>query len=270
MSTSFSIFASERVLQYEIVPFDYADADMKEQIFAMVRDDQDIQNMTHETEDSMRETLAAPDVKHKINYFVCRTTDGSEKIYGYMGYVLSDAAYLVGDPGSKNRPILLNSHDADEFIMKKDHLDSVTDLVNFGFLDNFAVHKDCRGQGVAQAMLSYFEQDCRSHGKQLIVLGVEPDNEKAKRAYRRFGFETHPVYPIAMVKKLENNLVAAENRLRYEIALFDYTDEYTREQLCNMVDNDQELADVLNFTSEESMRKYLSGPDLEYNTQLLV
>ena len=169
----------------------------------MVRDDQDIKDMTHETEDSMREALAAPDLKHKINYFVCRATDGSEKIYGYMGYVLSDAAYLVGDPGSKNRPILLNSHDADECIMKGDYLEPVADLVNFGFLDNFAVHKDCRGQGVAQGMLGYFEQDCRNHGKQLIVLGVEPDNEKAKRAYRRFGFETHPVYPIAMVKKLE-------------------------------------------------------------------
>jgi len=207
MSTSFSIFASEGVLQYEIIPFDYADADMKKQIFAMVRDDQDIQNMTHETEDSIRETLAAPDEKHKVNYFVCRATDGSGKIYGYMGYVLSDAAYLVYDPELKGKSILLNSHDATEFTI----LEPVADLVNFGYLDNFALHKDCRGQGIAQAMLGYFEQDCRNHGKQMIVLGVEPDNEKAKRAYRRFGFETHPVYPIAMVKKLENNLVAAKS-----------------------------------------------------------
>ena len=69
ISTSLSIFASQAVLQYEIVPFDYADEDMKEQICAMVRDDQDVKDMTHETEDSMGETLAAPDEKHKINYF---------------------------------------------------------------------------------------------------------------------------------------------------------------------------------------------------------
>ena len=30
MSTSLSIFASQAVLQYEIMPFDYAGADMKE------------------------------------------------------------------------------------------------------------------------------------------------------------------------------------------------------------------------------------------------
>lgn len=60
------------------------------------------------------------------------------------------------------------------------------------------------------------------------------------------------------------------NALQYEIVLFDYADEGMREQLCDMVDNDQEIADLLHFTPEESMRKYLSGPDLEFKTQLLV
>ena len=197
-----SLFASENQLQFEIVPFDYADADMKEQICAMIRDDQDIQDMTHETEASMRVALACPDMRLKITYFVCRATDGTAKIYGYMAYVMSDAAYLIGNPGNKERPIILNSHYADECIMENDHLELVTNLVNFGFLDNFAMHKDYRGKGIAQAMLQYFEQDSKNHVKQLIVLGVEPDNEKAKRTYRKFGFKTHPLYPIVMIKEL--------------------------------------------------------------------
>ena len=204
-SISSLMHSSVKALQYEIVPFDYADFDMKEEICAMVADDADIQNMTHETEASMGETLSAPDEKHKIRYFVCRATDGSGKIYGYMAYVFSDAAYLVGDP-AHTVPSLWFNPDKPDF----DIIEPVADFVNYGFLDNFAVHKDYRGQGVAQAMLDYFEQDCRNHGKSLIALGVEPNNEKAKRAYRKFGFETHPVYPIAMVKKLDDNVLSDE------------------------------------------------------------
>lgn len=193
-----SLFASENALEFEIVPFDYADADMKEQICVMVRDDQDIQNMTHETEESMRVFLSSPDIEHKLNCFVCRSTNGSAIIYGYMVYVMSDAAYLVGDAD-----ILLNSNYVDELRMKDDSLQPVAGFVNFGYLDNFAVHKDYRGQGIAQAMLGYFEQDSRNAGKQLIALGVEPDNEKAKHVYRKFGFEIHPAHSVAMIKKLD-------------------------------------------------------------------
>ncbi len=205
-SISSLIFSSGAALHYEIVPFDYADEAMREQICAMVADDTDIQNMTHETEASMRECLSAPDLKHNINYFVCRATDGSVKIYGYMAYVFSDVAYLCHDPAHIVASALWFNPDKPDF----ENIEPVADFLNYGFLDNFAVHKDYRGQGVAQAMLHYFEQDCRKHGKSLIALGVEPDNEKAKRAYRKFGFETHPVYPIAMVKNLEDNLVSAE------------------------------------------------------------
>lgn len=85
---SFCIFPFLNALHYEIVPFDYADEDMREQICAMVRDDREIQQMTYETEDSMRQYLQSPDFKSKSNCFVCRATDGSGTVYGYMMYVM--------------------------------------------------------------------------------------------------------------------------------------------------------------------------------------
>lgn len=98
---------------------------------------------------------------------------------------------------------MFNSNLVDEFIAKNDYLESVADFIHFGFLDNFAVGKEYRGKGIAQAMLNYFEQDCRKNGIKLLALGVEPENYNAQRSYRKFGFETHPVYSIAMVKRLD-------------------------------------------------------------------
>ena len=183
---------------YEIVPFDYHDEKMKEQLCAMVRDDQDIQHMTHETEESMRKTLSCPDLKGKINYFVCRATDNSATIYGYMSYGVSNAAYLVQDPAYKEGGSLLtNSNYVDEYIV----LETVI-AEPFMSLDNFAVHKDHRGKGIAQAMLSCFEQDCRKNGIRLLLLGVEVDNDKAIRAYAKYGFVFHPRFPFTMMKHL--------------------------------------------------------------------
>lgn len=65
-------------------------------------------------------------------------------------------------------------------------------------------------------------------------------------------------------------VVSAQSVVEYEIVPFDYTDEDMRELLCYMVDKDAELAQVLNFTQENSMREYLSKPDEEYGTALLV
>ncbi|MBP6869272.1 GNAT family N-acetyltransferase [Candidatus Babeliales bacterium] len=191
------MLSSETVLQYEIVPFDYAADDMRQQICDMVADDADIQQMTHETKESMRKMLSSPDVKHQLQCIVCRTTDGMGIICGFMIYFISHRAYFVGNPDMQS--ILFNPTYADEFEI----LTPVPDLVDFGFIDDIAVHKDYRGQGIAQAMLHYFEQDCRDRGILTLLLGVEAENYKARRAYSKFGFKVHPVYSTQiMVKKL--------------------------------------------------------------------
>jgi len=182
------MLSSQTVLQYEIVPFDYVDDDMRQQIYDMVSGDEEIQQMTHETEESMRKMLSSHDVKHQLQCIVCRTTDGMGTICGFMIYFISHRAYFVGNPDMQS--ILFNPTYVDEFEI----LTPVTDLVDFGFIDDIAVHKDYRGQGIAQAMLHYFEQDCRDHGILTLLLGVEAENYKARGAYNKFGFKVHPLY----------------------------------------------------------------------------
>ena len=50
-----SLFASDSQLQFEIVPFDYADAEMKEQFIAMMTDssDADIQKRFHYSQEDL-------------------------------------------------------------------------------------------------------------------------------------------------------------------------------------------------------------------------
>ena len=151
--------------------------------------------MTHETEESMRKCLSGPDLKGNINYFVCRATGGSKIIYGYMSYGISNAAYLVQNPVSKEESLLTNSNYINDFIVLKTVI-----AQPFGMLDNFAVHRDYRGQGVAQAMLHYFEQECRKNGISLLLIGVEPNNDKAIRSYTKNGFKKHLEYSFIMVK----------------------------------------------------------------------
>lgn len=182
-------------MQYEVVPFDYADDDMRQQVYDMVSGDEEIQQMTHETEESMSKMLSIQDVKHKLQCIVCRATDGTGTICGFMIYFISHQAYFVGKPDMQS--ILFNRTYADECEI----LTPVLDLIDFGFIDDIAVHRDYRGQGIAQAMLNYFEEDCRNHEILTLLLGVEAENHRARRAYNKFGFKVHPVYSTQIMMK---------------------------------------------------------------------
>jgi len=191
---SVTIFSSERLLEYEIVPFDYADEGMREQICHMIAQDREIQNMMHETEESMREMLSNLGNKKCIVY---RSTDDKKTVCGFIIYFFSDIAYFT-DP--ERRGILFDLHYKNEYKF----LETVPDLVHFGFIDDIAVHKNYRGQGIAQALLKYFEQDCKNHGLSMLLLGVEKENYKARQSYNKFGFKVHPVYSEQiMMKKLD-------------------------------------------------------------------
>ncbi|MBP6869277.1 GNAT family N-acetyltransferase [Candidatus Babeliales bacterium] len=195
-----SLFASKNTLEFEIVPFDYADGNMKEQICAMVRDDQDIQNMTHQTEESMKELLSKKP-QEGWSLFVCRSIDDSSTIYAYMNYARIEIAdhwelpakgqgfYFHLKTSSFYRTTL------DEAMIAEIPSAKVLQTINsVGYLDGFAVHKNYRGKGIAQAMLNYFEEDCRNCGTQQLMLFVDANNENGIRAYGKSGFKINLAY----------------------------------------------------------------------------
>ena len=67
-------------------------------------------------------------------------------------------------------------------------------IPSVGYIASLGVHKNYRGHGIAQAFLNYFEQDCKKNGMRLMALFVDTDNEKAIKAYRKFGFEINLSY----------------------------------------------------------------------------
>jgi ribosomal protein S18 acetylase RimI-like enzyme len=56
----------------------------------------------------------------------------------------------------------------------------------------------------------------------------------------------------------------------YTIVPFDFADESMRKQVIAIVDKDPVVADLLNFTPEDTMEMYLAAPDEAFHTQLLV
>ena len=186
-----SLFANENQLQFEIVPFDYADVNMKEQICAMVRDDQDMQRTLNHTEQSMRECLSRDNGK-EWSILVCRTVDNPMIILGYMHYVQADRIDYLDHPVMgktfcfhMNNDVVTNYHTS--FVI----LDTIKSV---GYINGLAVHKNYRGCGIAQAFLSCFEVNCKNNGMQHLMLSVQRDNEKAIRAYHKFGFDKSEMY----------------------------------------------------------------------------
>ena len=150
------IFTSQNALQYEIVPFDYADDDMREQLCDMVDKDQEIADLLHFTpEDSMRQYLSGPDLEFKTQLLVCRSIDGSSTMYGF---------------------IMCSMHE------------TFMQFQSVGFVNSIAVAREYRGQGIAQALLSAFEILCRENGIAQLLLYVARDNDKAVRSYQWNGF----------------------------------------------------------------------------------
>ena len=154
-----SLFAIGRPLNFEIVPFDYQNADMKEQICFMVGNDQEIQDRLCQTAESMQEKLLNPDLKsrnmkfHK-DVFVCRSLDISQRVYGFI---------------------------------------SCRKVCQVAYIDNIAVHKDYRCQGVAQSLLCHAESFSKKNGAKSLMLFMAHDNEKAMHSYCKYGFEVDEI-----------------------------------------------------------------------------
>ena len=181
-----SSFASDSQLQLEIIPFDYADADMKEQFIAMMTDTSDLemQKRFHYSQEELDEMVTGPIDEFQL--FVCRITDGSGTICGFMECKLCDTVYFSRHP---ERGVWLS------FTPQKNEGFVLIEMISsVGFISSLGVHKNYRGHGIAQAILNHLEQDCRNNGMRSIILAVDTDNEKAIKAYRKFGFEINLNY----------------------------------------------------------------------------
>ncbi len=151
------ILPSYKTLEYEIVPFDYTDVDMKQQLCEMVDQDEYIANLLHFTqEDSMEKYLSAPDTEFHTQLLVCKSTDGLSTVYGFIMYSMHDDFMSFG---------------------------------SVGFVNCIAVGATYRGRGIAQKLLQAFETICQQQGIPQLLLFVAQYNYKAIRAYQLNGFE---------------------------------------------------------------------------------
>jgi len=154
--SNFQLMLGSQPLEYEIVQFDYADVDMREQLCDMVDNDPQLADVLHFTEDSsMRDYLLGPDLEFRTQLLVCRSTDGLSKIYGF---------------------IMCSMH---EIFME---------FQSVGVVNCIAVGKEFRGHGIAQALLRAFEAMCCDNGIAQLLLYVAKNNDKAIRSYQFNGF----------------------------------------------------------------------------------
>ena len=56
-------------------------------------------------------------------------------------------------------------------------------------VNNIAVHPDCRGQGIAEALMRYVIDKVRKAGATFMTLEVRPSNTAATNIYKRLGFD---------------------------------------------------------------------------------
>lgn len=69
-----------------------------------------------------------------------------------------------------------------------------------GYIQDIVVAEAWRGQNIAQALMAEAERLTRQEGLRSLALGMLTGNDRAERAYRRFGFAPHAV---EMVKPLD-------------------------------------------------------------------
>jgi ribosomal protein S18 acetylase RimI-like enzyme len=77
---------------------------------------------------------------------------------------------------------------------------SIYPLNRVGYLNDIAVRRDSRGQGVGRALLDALEAAFRERGVRCLELMVDEDNPAAQKLYESSGFY---VRQRQMVKKLE-------------------------------------------------------------------
>jgi ribosomal-protein-alanine N-acetyltransferase len=56
-------------------------------------------------------------------------------------------------------------------------------------VNNIAVRPDCRGQGIAEALMRYVIDKVRKAGATFMTLEVRPSNTAATNIYKKLGFE---------------------------------------------------------------------------------
>ena len=69
-----------------------------------------------------------------------------------------------------------------------------------GYIQDIVVAEGWRGQNIAQALMAEAESLTRAEGLRSLTLSVLAGNDRAERAYRRFGFAPHAV---EMIKALD-------------------------------------------------------------------
>lgn len=79
------------------------------------------------------------------------------------------------------------------FVMFGPETQSYEQEVRRGFVDNIYVVPDHRGEGVGSDLLTAAESQLRETGVDALSLEVMADNERARRFYRRHGYEPHRV-----------------------------------------------------------------------------
>lgn len=171
--------ASERRLQYEIVPFCFSDENMREQWLSMMIDPED---------EVMKKYYSQADIDEIISkfadrqIFLCRSLDELKQVYGFIEIELFDRLYCWQHASLGLGWTIDKIIEDPEVVL----LRTVEDLL---WITNIAVHKSYRGCGLAQAMIQFAEEKAKLLSKKYMVLQVEVDNVKAQRAYRKCGFE---------------------------------------------------------------------------------
>lgn len=81
------------------------------------------------------------------------------------------------------------------YVYEKDHRIVgyliVTEVIDEECIDNLAVLKEERNQGIASALLTLAESEAKKRGFERIFLEVRSKNEKAIRLYEKFGFTAY-------------------------------------------------------------------------------
>ena len=60
-----------------------------------------------------------------------------------------------------------------------------------GWINRLAVHPDCRGRGIARALVAESERILRKHGVRLFCVLIEGSNVPSKNLFTKFGYEEH-------------------------------------------------------------------------------
>lgn len=83
------------------------------------------------------------------------------------------------------------------------------------FVNHIAVFPTFRGQGIAQQLLQFAEEEALRRGLRYLGLYVDFDNDPARRVYERFGFEY--IERIETQIKLTDSLFEGQDRMRKEL-----------------------------------------------------